>query len=92
MRAVKNLPQKARFLALAGDQSRLRVMCLLFSRRDICVSDIAAKLGVSVAAVSHHLRLLRDNGLVRAKREKNNICYTLVGNAFTRNLKRLMCD
>jgi DNA-binding transcriptional ArsR family regulator len=46
-----------------GEETRLRIAALL-SERAYCVSALAAKLGLSVPAVSQHLRVLSEAGIV----------------------------
>lgn len=55
------------FAALA-DPTRLRIVAALVDR-ELCVCDLAATIGQSESAVSHHLRLLRERGLVRVRRD-----------------------
>lgn len=88
---TEKLDQKARLLELAGDPTRIRIFCLLFKHEEICVSDIAEGLGMSISAVSHQLQLLKDNGLVETKRMGQNICYSLHENDFTGDLKKIIC-
>lgn len=57
----------ALFKALA-DPTRLRLAALIVDRGR-CGQDLAAELGVSTGTVSHHLRVLRDAGLVRETRQ-----------------------
>ena len=59
-----------------GDDTRLRILWLLCHSRE-CVSNIAAAVGMSSAAVSHHLQLLRRSGLIVAQRVGKEIHYTL---------------
>jgi len=59
-----------------GDLTRVRILDAL-SRAEMCVSDIAAHVGLSESAVSHQLRLLRDHRLVRPRREGRLVYYTL---------------
>jgi len=59
-----------------GDVTRVRILDAL-SRAEMCVSDIAAHVGLSESAVSHQLRLLRDHRLVRSRREGRLVYYTL---------------
>ncbi len=54
------------FKALAAD-SRLKIMRLLREHPQ-CVNGIAARLGMTQPAVSQHLRLLREAGLVKAEK------------------------
>jgi hypothetical protein len=57
----------ALFKALA-DPTRLRLAALIVDRGR-CGQDLASELGVSTGTVSHHLRVLRDAGLVRETRQ-----------------------
>ncbi len=59
-----------------GDPTRVRILDAL-SRAELCVSDLAARLGVTESAVSHQLRLLRGARIVRARRNGRMIFYAL---------------
>jgi DNA-binding transcriptional ArsR family regulator len=59
-----------------GDVTRVRILDAL-SRTELCVGDIAELLGLSESAVSHQLRLLRHQRLVRSRREGQMVFYTL---------------
>lgn len=59
-----------------GDPTRLRIVAVL-AERELCVCDLAAVLGVSQSAVSHQLRLLRQLGVVRSRREGRLVYYAL---------------
>lgn len=59
-----------------GDPTRLRIVSSL-AARELCVCDIAAAIGQSESAVSHQLRLLRNLGLVRSRREGRRVYYAL---------------
>ncbi|MBM4437189.1 MAG: helix-turn-helix transcriptional regulator [Actinobacteria bacterium] len=63
------------FRALA-DSTRARLVCLLMGR-EMFVTDLAERLGVSESAVSQHLRVLRAQGLVRFRRSGQHVYYTL---------------
>lgn len=65
----------ALFSAL-GDPTRLRIVATL-ATNEMCVCDIAATLGLSMSAVSHQLRILRERGLVRPRREGRLVYYVL---------------
>ena len=54
-------------LKALGDERRLRIVELL-AEREHCVCELAEALGISEALVSHHVKRLRDAGLVRARR------------------------
>ncbi len=59
-----------------GDVTRVRILDAL-SRAEMCVSDIAAHVGLSESAVSHQLRQLRDHRLVRPRRAGRLVYYAL---------------
>lgn len=65
----------AAFKALA-DPTRVRIISALL-HTELCVGDLASCLGMSMSAVSHQLRLLREMRLVRGRREGKHVFYTL---------------
>ncbi len=66
----------AEVFAALGDPTRLRIVAAL-ADRELCVCDLAAAVGQSESAVSHHLRLLRTLGLVRSRRDGRLAYYAL---------------
>ena len=59
-----------------GDPTRVRILDAL-ATAELCVGDLAHRLGVSESAVSHQLRLLRSTRIVRSRREGRMIFYAL---------------
>ena len=59
-----------------GDTSRVRILDAL-SRAELCVQDLASRVGMSESAVSHQLRLLRGMRLVRPRRAGRLMYYML---------------
>ena len=53
---------------MLGDPTRVKILDTL-GAGELCVNDLAAKVGISESAVSHQLRLLRTMRLVRVRRE-----------------------
>lgn len=66
----------ANLFKVFGDASRTRIMSAL-EVRDLCVCDIAEILNMSVSAVSHQLRVLRDAKLVKATKMGKEVMYSL---------------
>src|SRR6476469_7335372 len=64
-----------RFRAL-GDETRLRVLEALVDG-ERCVSDLMDMLGLGQSLVSHHLRTLRQAGLVTAERDGREVYYAI---------------
>src|SRR5919106_3958554 len=60
-------PPPPRFLQLAGHPLRWRLLSEL-ARSDLRVGELCALAGMRQSLVSYHLRLLRDGGLVSARR------------------------
>ena len=58
-----------------SSSTRLKLLYLLDNMKELCVCDLAEMLGVSVSAVSQHLAVLRDAGLVAVRREGNRRYY-----------------
>ena len=70
----------ARFYKALGDETRLGLVGLLARQersRALCVGRLACELGVTASAVSQHLRVLKDLGLVRGERRGYRIHYYL---------------
>lgn len=59
-----------------GDYSRIRIMYILL-QEELCVQDIADALGMTQSAVSHQLKTLKQNKLVKARRDGKSIFYSL---------------
>lgn len=79
---LKFLPAEKEFVEAADlfsqlcDSTRLRILWLLCHSEE-CVGDIAAAVDMSAPAVSHHLRVLRQAGLISSRREGKEVLYTL---------------
>ena len=50
-------------LKAAADPTRIRIVKML-ERKSMCVCELTAVLGIQQSSVSHHLRILKDAGLV----------------------------
>ena len=61
---------------MLGDPTRVRILEALGSG-ELCVGDIARRVGQTESAVSHQLRLLRTMRLVRARREGRQAFYAV---------------
>ena len=59
-----------------GDGTRARILCAL-SVTELCVCDLAELLAMTVSAISHQLRLMKDASLVRCRKEGKTVYYTL---------------
>lgn len=59
-----------------GDPTRVKILFALM-QKELCVCDLAAVIGISDSAVSHQLRVLRANRLVKFRREGKIVYYSL---------------
>lgn len=66
--------QCAGVLRALGDETRLRILEALLVEEK-CVSDLVREIRRGQPQVSHHLRILREAGLVEGLREGKRICY-----------------
>lgn len=64
-------------LELAGNNVRLKILFLLYEEKRLCVCDISDILGMTISAVSQHLRKLKDRKLIETEREAQTIFYSL---------------
>jgi ArsR family transcriptional regulator len=64
------------FFKVFSDFTRLKIIYALFLR-EMCVYDLAALLNMNQSAVSHQLRVLKQSGLVKHRKEGKNVFYSL---------------
>jgi len=79
-------------LSLVGDNTRVEILCQLFTCERMCVSAVADAVDVSVANASYHLNLLADAGLCGRQRADKQICYHTKDSEFMKNLQHLLCE
>lgn len=73
---IETLDKISRLYKVLGDSNRLRVVYLL-KDKELCVHEITEELKISQSLVSHQLKVLRDAKIVKTKRQKNHIFYSL---------------
>ena len=76
-----------RMFSSLADPTRIRIIHALVEHERMNVSDLAEYAGLSVSAVSHQLRLLRDRSLLAAEREGRSVFYRLADD----HVKALFC-
>lgn len=75
----------AEVFKLLGDASRIRLFWLL-CHGEGCVLNLAAMMEMSSPAVSHHLKLLKEKGLVTCHREGKEMIYRAADTPLTQAL------
>ena len=66
----------AELYKIFGDSSRVKILVTLLEN-EMAVSDIALSVGMTQSAVSHQLRILKTNDLVKFRREGKSLIYEL---------------
>jgi DNA-binding transcriptional ArsR family regulator len=69
--------QLSAVLALAGSEVRLKILYLLEEEKELCPCDLSDMLGMSIPAISQHLRKLKDGDIVKFRKEGQTIFYSL---------------
>ena len=78
----ETLPEETELYDLAElfkvfvDSTRIRILFVLFEA-EVCVCDLAKALNMTQSAISHQLRILKQNKLVKNRREGKSIFYSL---------------
>jgi len=71
----------ARLFKALGDENRLRILAAL-ADRTYCVCDLAKRLGMPQPTLSHHLKILRETGLVKGEKDGQWIYCSLNSEVF----------
>lgn len=74
-----DVEQMCQIFHILSDASRLKIVLALING-DMCVYHLTEVCDSSVSAVSHQLRVLRDNNIVRSKRMGKNVEYSIADN------------
>jgi len=77
---MPNLSDMVQIFKALGDETRLNIAYALTLEEEMCVCDVAAVIGSSVATASHHLRYLREHSLAKSRRKGKMIYYFLADN------------
>ena len=78
----------ARSLKAMSHPLRLKILCTL-GNREVCVQGIVENVGTSQSNISQHLAILRDKGILSARKDANKVFYR-VGDERTLRLIDMM--
>lgn len=81
-----------RLVTALGDPARLEIMTLLGSQGRMNVGDIAGHFRLSRPAISHHLKVLKDAGIVKSEKVGQEIYYRLDRDQVVARLRTLADD
>ena len=69
--------QMSAVLSLAANDVRLKILYLLEEESELCPCDMSDILGMSIPAISQHLRKMKDGGIIQFRKEGQTIFYSL---------------
>ena len=67
----------SKLLSISGNEVRLKILFLLNMEKELCPCDLSDILGMSVPAVSQHIRKMKDAGIISSRREGQTLYYSL---------------
>ncbi|MEN9874334.1 MAG: hypothetical protein RL186_1231 [Pseudomonadota bacterium] len=85
----------AKLLKAIGNEHRLLVLCHLAAMGEANVGALGNAIGLSQSAMSQHLAVMRDEGLLSTRRDGTTIFYAIAEPKLTElmdTLHRLYCD
>jgi len=75
-KAIKETAKVVELLKVIAEENRLRILCILKGEEQ-CVCNIIENIGLSQSLVSHHLKKLKDAGLVKDSKKGLWVHYSL---------------
>lgn len=73
----QNTKEVAQIFKALADDTRVRIASALTIEDELCVCDVANVVGCTTATASHHLRLLRNLGLAKYRKQGKLVYYSL---------------
>lgn len=86
----EHIEQASRAMKAMAHPLRLKILCVL-GDREVSVQEIVETVGTSQSNISQHLAILRDKGVLRARKDANRVYYR-VGDPRTLKLIGMMRD
>ena len=80
----------ADFFKVFSDSTRIKILYSLLNQ-DMCVGDLVEALSMNQSAISHQLRVLRQNALVKLRKEGKAVIYSLDDEHISGLLKQGLC-
>ena len=73
---LNEVSETAELLKIIAEENRLKILCTL-KKGERCVCDIWQDLDIPQNLASHHLKVLRDAGLIDSRKEGLNVHYSI---------------
>lgn len=87
---LERLEQSTETLRAIAHPIRISIIQLLAESEVLTVTNLHESLSIEQAVASHHLRILKDKGIVKAKRDGKNSLYSLSDSNFYEIVRILM--
>lgn len=81
-----NIKISCRTLKAISSESGIKIFAALSQVKEMCVSDIARRVKLSISAASHQLHKMESAGLIDSWRDGRTVCFSLGKNKFNSNL------
>ncbi|MBA3047455.1 metalloregulator ArsR/SmtB family transcription factor [Patescibacteria group bacterium] len=75
-KSKQDLKRTVGFLKVIAEENRLKILCIL-RKQEMCVCEIWQHLGLPQNLASHHLKVLKDLGLVEHRKESTKVLYSV---------------
>ena len=72
-----------------GDENRLRILKLVSQGEDLCACRILDELDITQPTLSHHMKILKDAGLISARKQGRWMHYAISENAINKGVECL---
>jgi len=76
IKSDKEISKAADLLGIIAEENRLKILCVL-KKGERCVCDIWRDLGITQNLASHHLRALKDAGMIVSRKEGLKVIYSI---------------
>lgn len=76
---ISSLDQTAKFFKILGDKTRFKIITILLDS-EMCVCDIATTLNMTHSSISHQLKILRENRVLKNRKDGKIVYYSLNDN------------
>ncbi|RKQ29072.1 ArsR/SmtB family transcription factor [Oceanobacillus halophilus] len=73
----QNTLEVAKIFKALSDDTRIKIAYALSMENELCVCDVANIVGATTATASHHLRLLRNIGLAKYRKNGKLVFYSI---------------
>jgi DNA-binding transcriptional ArsR family regulator len=67
----------ARSMKAMAHPLRLKILCIVGCRTEVCVQDIVELVGTSQSNISQHLSILREKGILAFRKDANKVYYRI---------------